>query len=242
MNLILLTKAELDAGLDHADERIIHIRDVLKCGPEDWFDIGIIDGARGKARMTLSEDGSAVFDYSMGEAPPDLFPITLIVGMPRPQTARRLLREMTSIGVRRLWFAVTDRSEKGYASSKLWTTDEYKRHVKQGAEQAFCTRLPDVQRFDSLNEAVAAASAQGDGDRIALDNYEAKGRLAEWHPTDNGGGVTLVLGAERGWSGSERDMLRTNDYDMFDLGNRVLRVETAAIAASTIVLAKLGVM
>jgi len=242
MNLILLTHSELDAGLDHADARVIHIRDVLKCGPDDWFDIGIVNGPRGKARMTLSDDGCARFDYSIGVEPPGLFPVTLIVGMPRPQTARRLLREMTSIGVERLWFAVTDRSEKGYASSKLWTTDEYMRHVKQGAEQAFCTRLPDVRKFDSMTDAIIAASEQGAGqsDRIALDNYEARGRLSEWDPSSEW--VTLCLGAERGWSSLERDMLRAYDYDIFDLGRRVLRVETAAIAATTIVLAKLGLM
>ena len=148
MNLILLTRDELDAGLDCTDERVTHIWEVLKCGPNDWFDIGIENGPRGKARMSLSQDGLGVFEYTEGSAPPDLFPITLIVGMPRPQTARRLLREMTSIGVARLWFAVTDRGEKGYASSKLWTTGEYRRHVKQGVEQAFCTRLPDIQRFE----------------------------------------------------------------------------------------------
>ena len=240
MNLILFSQHELDAGLDHADERVIHIQDVLKCGPNDWFDIGIVNGPRGKARMTLSEDGRAVFDYSVGGEPNELFPVTLIIGMPRPQTARRLLREMTSIGLERLWFAVTDRSEKGYASSKLWTTDEYKRHLKQGAEQAFCTRLPDIQRFDSLTEAVAAASGPADADRIALDNYEAKGRLSEWHPT--GKRVTLCLGAERGWSATERDQLRSTGFELVHLGDRVLRVETAAIAATTIILGKLGVM
>ena len=110
----------------------------------------------------------------------------------------------------------------------------------QGAEQAFCTRLPDIERFDSLIEAVAAASEHGQIDKVALDNYEARGRLSEWDPSSER--VTLCLGAERGWSSPERDMLRENDYDIFDLGERVLRVETAAIAATTIILAKLGVM
>ncbi|MFC2086055.1 hypothetical protein ACFLRO_02455, partial [Bacteroidota bacterium] len=98
MNLILLTREELDLGLESDDERVIHIRDILKCGPDDWFDIGIINGARGKAKIASVTDGHAVFDYTLGAEPPALFPITLIVGMPRPQTARRLLREMTSIG------------------------------------------------------------------------------------------------------------------------------------------------
>ena len=157
--------------------------------------------------------------------------------MPRPQTARRLLREMTSMGVESIWMAMTDRSEAGYATSKLWATGEYQRHVMQGAEQAFCTRLPDVRRFDSLADALT--ELRPDTDRVALDNYEGEAHLSSWRssrPT-----AAVALGAERGWTAAERDLLRTKGFGLFDLGERVLRVETAAIAAITIVLASLSI-
>jgi RsmE family RNA methyltransferase len=232
MNLILFQADELDNGLTSGDRRIKHIRQVLRCGPDDWFDIGIENGPRGKARMKLDEGGQASFEYKLGVEPPGLFPLTVLVGMPRPQTARRLLREMTSLGVEKLWFASTDRSEKGYAASKLWTTSEFKRHVRQGAEQAFCTRLPEVRRFDSIREAVQALDVEAD--RVALDNYESELALVDWSPASER--AVLALGAERGWSAEERTLLRGTGFALADLGDRVLRVETAAIAAVTLVL------
>lgn len=243
MNIILFTRHELDTGLSRDDERIRHIRQVLKCGPGDWFDAGIPDGPRGKARIVSIEDGGVTFEYELGREPPDLYPITLIIGMARPQTARRLLRELTSLGVERMWFAITDRSEKGYGKSKLWTSGEFRRHMRQGAEQAFSTRLPDVQRFESLDDAlkrIGSERREGDHAKAALDNYEATCRLSEWNVVEKR--MALVIGAERGWSGRERDLLRSSGFVLVGLGGRVLRVETAAVAAVTILLQKLGVM
>ena len=39
------------------------------------------------------------------------------------------------------------------------------------------------------------------------------------------------MGPERGWSANERDQLRDNQFELCDLGSRVLRVETAVVAA-----------
>jgi 16S rRNA (uracil1498-N3)-methyltransferase len=232
MNLILLEEEELTTGLDRSDDRVIHIVEVLGCGPRDWFDIGIPDGPRGKARMEIGADDQATFEYVLGDEPPQLYPITLIVGMPRPQTARRLLREMTALGVENIWFPMSDRSEPGYATSRLWSTGEYARHVREGAEQAFCTRLPNVATFVSLQ--VAIEEAPGENSKVALDNYEAECRLSTWRV--GGSGITLALGAERGWSAGERDTLRGAGFELMSLGDRVLRVETAAVAAVTLLL------
>jgi RsmE family RNA methyltransferase len=236
MNLIIFNRDELRSGVASTDPRVVHVREVLGFGEDDWFDIGIENGPRGKARMIVSEEGRATFRFELGVEPPQLHPITLIIGMPRPQTARRLLREMTTIGVSALHFTTTERSEPGYASSRLWTTGEYERHVRLGAEQAFCTRLPSIVRQPSVLQ--ATENLPVDADRIALDNYESDTPLAAIE-FDNPG-VVLAIGAERGWTGRERDVLRTRGFRLAGLGERVLRVESAAILATGLVLAKLG--
>ena len=50
----------------------------------------------------------------------------------------------------------------------------------------------------------------------------------------SGPAVTLALGPERGWSASERNLLRAQDFTLVHLGPRVLRVETAAVAGVTL--------
>jgi 16S rRNA (uracil1498-N3)-methyltransferase len=54
--------------------------------------------------------------------------------------------------------------------------------------------------------------------------------------------VILALGAERGWSGEERVMLRKAGFQFVHLGARVLRTETACVAALSLLRAKLHLM
>ena len=75
--------------------------------------------------------------------------------------------------------------------------------------------------------------------RLALDNYEAKVALSAYN-TIGGKSAMLALGAERGWSAAERDLLRQSRFTLVHLGERVLRTETACIAAITLLKAKLG--
>ncbi|MES1166383.1 MAG: RsmE family RNA methyltransferase, partial [Pseudomonadota bacterium] len=170
---------------------------------------------------------------------PPLAPIRLIVGLPRPQTARDILREGSSLGVGAMDFVLTERSDPGYARSSLWLSREWENHLITGAAQAFCTRIPLVYHGRSLDETLRALPA--DCARVALDNYEYRGGLAAFdaarHP-----GVALAVGAERGWSPGERTLLRTHGFALAHLGERILRTETACIAAVSLLKAKLGLL
>jgi RsmE family RNA methyltransferase len=73
--------------------------------------------------------------------------------------------------------------------------------------------------------------------RFALDNYEAESRLADTPPT--GAPAVLAVGPERGWTGSEREVLKNAGFRLVDLGSRVLRTETAVVAGLAILRAKL---
>jgi 16S rRNA (uracil1498-N3)-methyltransferase len=49
--------------------------------------------------------------------------------------------------------------------------------------------------------------------------------------------VAVLVGPEGGWSGEEREGFAAHGIPRWSLGERVLRVETAAIAAAALVLA-----
>ena len=210
---------------------------MLRFGVGDTFDAGLIDGPRGKAMIAAIDATGMRLDFAWGEEPPLLAPITLVLGLPRPQTARKVLEEATALGVAAMQFVTTERGEPNYARSRLWTTDEWRRHLVEGAAQAFSTRLPLVSSGHSLRAAVAGLPAGGT--RLALDNYEGAGRLSEAVVVAP---VTLALGPERGWSREERELLRANGFELAHLGERVLRVETACVSAIAVVKAKLGLM
>jgi RsmE family RNA methyltransferase len=157
--------------------------------------------------------------------------------MPRPQTARKVLEEATALGVGAMHFVRTERGEPGYATSRLWSTGEWRRHVIDGAQQAFTTRLPVVSFDKDLGGVLAGLDV--DGTKLALDNYEAPERLGA---VDVALPVQLAVGSERGWSPRERQLLREAGFRFVHLGERVLRVETAVVAAVSLVRARLGLM
>lgn len=217
----------------------MHLLTVLRRGPGDTFDAGLVNGPRGKGTLQAVTDHGLLLEFTWTEPLAPLCPIHLLIGLPRPQTARDLLRDATTLGVGALHFVASEKGEASYAASSLWKSDRWRECVISGAAQAFCTRIPAVTHDRTLAEAIAALP--GDATRLALDNYEADLGLSQC-TLDSARPVALALGGERGWSAAERTQLRQAGFRLAHLGPRVLRTETACVAALTLVRAKLGLI
>lgn len=239
MNIILFRPSEVELPLSRSDPRAQHLLAVLRRQPGDTFDAGIINGPRGKGTLVSVEEGRVVITFAWGEPPAAPAPLTLVIGLPRPQTARDILREATTLGVAAMHFVRTEKGEASYADSSLWQSGAWEECVINGATQAFCTRLPEVSHGRTL--AGILASRPAGETRLALDNYESAAALSGI-AVPAGQSVVLAFGAERGWSPAERTLLRESGFTFVHLGGRVLRTETACLAAVTLVRAKLGLI
>jgi 16S rRNA (uracil1498-N3)-methyltransferase len=229
LNLILFEPGEIGHPLSRADPRAVHIAKVLRREAGGTFDAGIVNGPRGRGTVVSMGPGAITFRFEPVAEPPPADPIHLLIAMPRPQTARKMLSEATSLGVSSIRFFPSEKGEPGYAASTLWRTPVWRRHLADGAAQAFDTRLPDVLHDARLEDAVAALPAGCR--RIALDNYEATRRMG---PVGVASPLALAFGPERGWSAAERAQLRAGGFELAHLGGRVLRTETAVVAAVAI--------
>jgi RsmE family RNA methyltransferase len=237
VNVILFDSDAAAQTLQRSDTRALHLLKVLKCSIGDLFDAGVTNGAMGKGSIRSIAETEIEIDLSFDESPIALDDIRLIVGLPRPQTARKILRELSSLGVSSLDFVLTEGSDRSYASSTLWTSGEWERHLISGAQQAFTTMVPEVSWGKRLEEITAAVP--GNVTRIALDNYEGIGSMGEAALTLP---LVIAVGPERGWSSRDRDSLRSQGFHLAHLGPRVLRVETACVSAYAIAKSKLGLM
>lgn len=237
MNLILFEPAETVRPLPRSDPRASHLLGVLRRGPGGTFDAGLLNGPRGRGTLVSVGESALELSFAWGAEPPPLDPLSLVIGLPRPQTARKILQEAAALGVASLHFVLTEKGDRSYAQSTLWQGGEWRRHLIAGAEQAFCTRLPEVTHGRLLPD-VAGEGAQS-GMRIALDNYEAGRGLAAVAPVAP---VTIAIGPERGWSPGERNLLRALGFEIVHLGSRVLRTETACVASVAIIKGGLGLM
>ncbi|MCX7027492.1 MAG: RsmE family RNA methyltransferase [Spirochaetes bacterium] len=250
MNRLYLEESGGLYSIPRSDRRYTHILRVLKKKAGDSLEAGRSDGALGTAYIESIDQDTLVLRFEVsGEAPLPL-PVRLLMGFPRPIQAGRILKDLTSLGAASVWFALSELGEKSYAESNFFKDQEYKGFLIEGAEQCGNPRLPEVRTFWSLGRALEAlVSLEG----TSTDGATAKGpRRIGFHP---GLGLpsladlscpalplTLALGSERGWTRTELDALEKRGFLLCSLGPRILKTETAAVAALSIALSRLGSM
>jgi RsmE family RNA methyltransferase len=228
MNIVLFEPGEWTAPLAAADTRAVHLIEILKLAPGDRFAAGEVGGPVGTLEFAGFTGEALTFARpEWTEAAPAPSRVRVIVGTPRPPTARRLLKDLTTLGAAELHFVATDLGDKSYLMSTLWNGD-YTQNLKEGAAQTRTTLLPKVERHQSLRRALTAAEAEGPAGRVwfdeggpAWDGHEVHAQAA------SGGALWVVLGPERGWSPAERTLLADRGWALAGLGPRTLRTETA---------------
>jgi len=250
MNLILFETVFQQVRLAAEDPRTKHIRLVLGIKKGGVFFVGFINGERAVAELSqLNTDGSIELVLLETEEAPPLLPIDLVIGMPRPHSARRILFEAACLGVRSMHFFQSERSEPSYAKSRLWQKGDYRERLRLAAEQSFTTHIPKVYVEGALETILSEFSQHPRDACFVLDNYAAEvslGSVIE-SQTENGvkdslmeEGVVLVLGSERGWTRGERAAFAGAGWQFALLGSRVLRTETAVVSALSILIDRLN--
>lgn len=236
VNIVLFEKDELSISLPFHDERAKHIRKILKLKPGESFRSGTVNGLQGHSILKEMVDKNLYLEHYHQNQNPPPFPIKLICGTPRPNSAKRMLRDATSMGVASITFVNSDLGEKSYRDSHV-LKDEYVRGLlKQGAEQAYSSSLPEFARVDSLEQVISEVD---DSYKICFDNVDHALSPSEMSMAQ-GSAVTCFIGSERGWSQRERQLFAEAKVHSFQLGPRVLRADTAFIAALSLTQFKMG--
>lgn len=240
MNMMLLRPEEAGSRIARSDPRVRHVLKVLKKGIGDEVVAGMEGGRPGTARLESLDDEGAVFSFrAEGESEP-LRPLALILGFPRPIQANRIVKDLVSLGVSRIVLCGTDLGEASYLQSGFYGDEGWRGAVREGASQAGNPLLPEVGTAGSLERAVASIEGLP-GLRVALDN-EGEGSPFARLGFDRGAGAVLAVGSERGWSARERSLLAAEGFARARLGGRILRTETASLAAVVLCLAAMGYM
>ncbi|MBO4385736.1 MAG: RsmE family RNA methyltransferase [Treponema sp.] len=268
MNICLFKPEEIGKPLDIKDERAVHLLKILHKGEGDSFAAGIIGGKAGRATITRLEvheeksadgrksfkKGSISFDFVGESDGKPLFPLRMIIGFPRPIQLKRLLRDMAGLGVCEIHLTATELGEKSYLKSDLATQGSGYEMLLEGCEQAASTHIPKLFMHDSLakcldfleGSAVAGvSSANGRFLKAALDNVGASESLVSFMARNCPQkealcGAVAAIGSERGWTQGERLLLEQRGYSRLCMGSRVLRTETAATVAASLILGAMG--
>ena len=236
MNRILFEEHELLQPLASSDPRLAHIRKILKLETGREFLAGIVNGPVGRARLIEEGNSALRVDFIAEALPPPLLPLSLVLGCPRPPVARRILKDITSIGIRDIRVCHTDLNEKSYLTSKLWRDGLWREAVIEGAVQASSSLIPTVGIYPSLEKAME--SIPENTEKICLDYSEGSIPFTEkqFHSDE----ACLAIGPERGWSAREVDLLHRAGFSRLHLGKRILRTETACAVGAGLVLDRMG--
>jgi RsmE family RNA methyltransferase len=231
--LVLITPDEAATGLPSDDARARHLRETVGLAIGGSFHVGIENGLRGIATISALAP-KVTFSVAWEKSPQARLLLTVLVGLPRPQTAKKVLHDLASLGAARIIFFESAKGDPGYLTSSLWKDGEWREHVLKGTEQACSTLVPEVTRVGSLAEAIALVAS--DAWKVALDPYEATGAPELSTPAK---AAVLAIGPERGFAETERATLRAAGFGFAHLGDRILRVEAAALVGGALMLAQL---
>lgn len=234
MNIILFNEGE--NYFDKTDERYQHLKKVLNCSVGSVFRSGIVNGKSGTSKILEFSDEGLSFDFSEEEEFFPLFPITLILAQVRPICMRRILREVVSLGVARILLTSTDLGEKSYLSSNLYTGGLYKEILFNGAMQSGKTGISEVEFFKNVDDALKTKLPKT---RLLLD---PKGSTSLTRYSFDEKEIVLAIGPERGWSAREVELFEKKGFTSLCMGDRILRTETAVVAAISLALMKMNLI
>ena len=262
MNIVLFQREEIESPLPLKDDRAKHILKVLHKQTGDSFDAGIINGEAGRAEITAITDEGISFHFLPQSDGKPLYPITLIIGFPRPIQLKRLFRDVAGLGASRLCLCGTELGEKSYMDSNIVERGAAYAALVDGSAQAKSTHIPELQLFPSVKACLSelfpaktctgssAALCTADTDiRVMLDNVKPEstlfGHMQKAIPKNAPTSAIMTyaaIGSERGWTDNERSLFAEAGFASCSMGIRVLRTETAATVAMSLILQSMGLL
>ncbi|MFL6198413.1 MAG: RsmE family RNA methyltransferase, partial [Thermoanaerobaculia bacterium] len=197
---------------------------------EAGAELRVVDG-RGRARWgrvaRVDRTSAAVV---LGEPVPDnepAFRLSLLVPTCRPETAAWLVEKGTEVGVSSIHFLNMARAPRDFGAGTL---DRLRRVAAAAVEQCHRSRLPEITGPHAWKEIGALSGA---GPHWFLDPEATSAGPPLQTPEEIG---ALLVGPEGGLAPEERTELLASGWHPVGLGERILRLETAAVVGAALLL------
>jgi 16S rRNA (uracil1498-N3)-methyltransferase len=214
-----------------------YMRAVLRLTEGD--PVVVFDGRGGEYRALLESSGKTSarivakeFDPVERESP---LHIHLAIGISRGERMDLVVQKATELGVTEITPLLTQRCEVRLNQARAIKKNQHWRQIAINAcQQSQRNRLPDMRPVATIGEWLWSSQQ---GLKLLLDQH-GEGGVARRAPIDNR--VVLLVGPEGGFEASEVAAAESAGFIPLGLGPRVLRTETAPIAALGILQALWG--
>ena len=219
-----------------------HIRNVLRMNPGE--EVNVTDGTGEKVyRCAIASIGEDTVELNIMwaqekgmELPSKIY---LFQGLPKSDKMELIIQKAVELGVYEIIPMATARAvvkldqKKAAAKVKRWQAIS-----ESAAKQSKRSRIPEVHAVMNFKDAVEYAKLQ---DMILVPYENERGMEATREALKKvkpGQSISVFIGPEGGFSEEEIDALR-QDAEVLSLGKRILRTDTAAICAMSMLMLEL---
>jgi 16S rRNA (uracil1498-N3)-methyltransferase len=235
-------------------EQAAHLIRVLRAQKGMEFDV--VAGDRVWHAAITGISGDTVLFTLLSEVEGDrALPVTLLLSIFKFDRMEWIIEKATELGVERLVPMIARRSEKHLVQSAQARVDRWRRISREAAKQSRRSDVPLVDDVIPLKDAArgkpfghASAPNSELPLRLLLAEQEKMTTLhatVEWalkqqEEDESRLSIALALGPEGGWTAEEEALFTAEGWKPVSLGPRILRAETAGIAAIAVVASLLG--
>lgn len=229
MNVLLLESHNIDGqtATIQGSAQVAHVKNVLHGAIGDTLKIGELGGKLGTGVIDFIDDKVILTNVHLETSPPAKLGVTLVLALPRPKVLRRLLMDMTAMGVNHIVLMNSYRTDKSYWGSPLLTRlDEF---VLEGLQQGIDTIAPKIslaKRFKPFVQDDLSGLIQN---RAVVCHPYADENFAKYSQ-EHGLPDLMIIGAEGGFIPYEVELLASVGISAVGLGRRILRTESAVNA------------
>jgi len=225
------------------DDTARQVRSVLRLRPGQR--VTGLDNQGNSYTLELVEVGQQVHAVVIDRAPARGEPavrLTLYLGLTQREKFELVLQKAVELGAASIVPVITSRSLVQDARDVEKKTERWQRILQEAAEQSGRGRIPALGAPLRLDAALQAARKNHDLSLIPWEGENSRSLRAALRAGATPAAVAVFIGPEGGFSEAEIMQADAAGVQPVTLGPRILRMETAALAAVALVLYELGEM
>lgn len=207
-----------------------HLARVLRAEPGQVFDV-VAGGHLHRAEIVSVADSEVIFLLHEEMLADPALPLHLLLAVFKFDRYEWAIEKATELGVQRITPVLARRTEKHLAQASINRVARWRRIAHEAAQQSRRSDVPTIDDPIALKAALDAVTAS---QKILLAETEQETPLADVLSANRGAETALAIGPEGGWTQEEMALFTAQNWQFTTLGPRILRAETAAIAALAI--------
>jgi 16S rRNA (uracil1498-N3)-methyltransferase len=214
-------------------EQALHLARVLRAQPGQVFDV-VANGFLHRAEVLSIAEQEVVFTLHEQLEAEAALPVHLLLAVFKFDHLEWGIEKATELGAARITPVLARRTEKHLALASAKRVERWRRIVLESAKQSRRSDVPSVDDPMALKAALSMVTANS---RLLLAETEQDNTLSA--ALEGAEDIALAIGPEGGWTAEEMKLFGDSGWKPVTLGPRILRAETAAIAALAVCAAAL---